>query len=117
VLTGLDRNYIGALVFPDLAACEKLAGIEGPAALGHPAVRSAFQVRLDGLAARATGSASHIARAIVLREPPSIDAGEITDKGSINQRAVMANRAALVQDLYADPIPNHVMTFERKAGA
>lgn len=117
VLTGLDRNHIGALIFPDLAACGKLAGIDGEAALGHPAVCDAFQAMLDSLAARATGSASHIARAILLRQPPSIDAGEITDKGSINQRAVMTNRAGLVEDLYADPIPAQVMIFERKAGA
>ena len=54
-------------------------------------------------------------RAILLTVPPSIDAGEITDKGSINQSAVVAARAALVEDLYADPVPRHVMTFERKA--
>ncbi len=119
VLTGLDRNFIGALIFPDLAASRALAGL-GPEASGdevvaHPTVRAAFQQKFDALAARATGSASHIARAILLGSPPSSDAGEITDKGSINQRAVMTARAGLVTDLYADPAPPHVMTFEREA--
>ena len=119
VLTGLDRNHIGALIFADLEACRSLAGLSPDAGaasiVSHPAVRAAFQIRLDDLAARATGSASHLARAILLATPPSIDAGEITDKGSINQRAVMASRAALVEDLYAEPSPDHVMRFVRKA--
>ena len=119
VLTGLDRNHIGALIFPDLAACRALADlgpdVSGDAVVAHPAVRAAFQQRFDTLAATATGSASHIARAVLVGTPPSSDAGEITDKGSINQRAVMAARAKLVADLYADPAPTHVMSFERKA--
>ena len=62
----------------------------------------------DGLArhnAMAQGSSMRIARCLVLTEPPSIDAGEITDKGYLNQRAVLAKRAALVERLYADPPP------------
>jgi feruloyl-CoA synthase len=50
-----------------------------------------------------------------LAEPPSIDGSEITDKGSINQRAVMARRAALVEELYAEPVPDHVFVSSRKA--
>lgn len=117
VLTGLDRNHIGALIFPDLAACRSLAGLDAAVAdetvVADPAVRASFQQRLDKLAASATGSSTHIARAILLTAPPSGDAGEITDKGSINQRAVMANRAKLVEDLYAEPVPAHVMSFRR----
>ena len=52
--------------------------------------------------AQATGSSNRVCRAILLAEPPSLDAGEITDKGSINQRAVLRHRAALVDELYAD---------------
>ena len=78
-------------------------------------LRRSWEQRLDALAANATGSASHIARAVLLGVPPSIDAGEITDKGSINQRAVMSSRARLVEDLYAEPAPDHVLRFERKA--
>ena len=50
-----------------------------------------------------TGSSTFVARAILLDEPPSIDAREITDKGSLNQKAVLRNRAALVEELYASP--------------
>lgn len=117
VLTGLDRNHIGALIFPDLAACRALANLDAPAAgetiVGHPAVRAAFQQRLDGLAKGATGSSTHLARAVLLAAPPSSDAGEITDKGSINQRAVMTRRAGLVDDLYTEPVPAHVLSFKR----
>ncbi|MCL6609677.1 MAG: hypothetical protein K6T74_16470, partial [Geminicoccaceae bacterium] len=65
-----------------------------------PAVLAHFQRVVDELARQATGSANRIARLIVLAEPPSLDRGEITDKGSINQRAVLAHRAALVEALY-----------------
>jgi feruloyl-CoA synthase len=120
VLTGLDRNFIGALVFPDLPACRALTGL-GPEASGdevvsHPNVRAAFEERFAGLAAKATGSSSHIARVVLLAVPPSSDMGEITDKGSINQRVVMRARAKLVEDLYADPPPAHVMSFARRTG-
>jgi feruloyl-CoA synthase len=119
VLTGLDRNFIGALIFPDLEACRRLAGLDATASgaeiAAHAVVRAAVQERFDALAGKATGSASHIARAVLLAAPPSIDAGEITDKGSINQRAVIAARAQAFADLYAEPAPDHVLTFARKA--
>jgi feruloyl-CoA synthase len=57
---------------------------------------------LNELARQATGSANRIARALLLAEPPSIDKGEVTDKGSINQRAVLKHRDALVQALHDD---------------
>ncbi|MGQ0543819.1 MAG: hypothetical protein ACT4P3_00590 [Betaproteobacteria bacterium] len=63
----------------------------------------AIAARLKTFWERSTGSSNRIARAIVLEEPPSLDAGEMTDKGSINQRAVLASRAALVEELYRDP--------------
>ncbi|HEV7276784.1 MAG TPA: feruloyl-CoA synthase [Devosiaceae bacterium] len=118
VLCGLDRNHIGALIFPDFEACRALAGLEraadGAAMVAHPAVRDAFQQRLAQLALAATGSSNHVARAILLETPPAIDASEITDKGSINQRAVMAARADRVDELYAEPPPAHVLQFPRK---
>ncbi|SFZ81215.1 feruloyl-CoA synthase [Devosia enhydra] len=118
VLTGLDRNHIGALIFPDLEACRRLAGLpEGsaPAEIaGHPSVRAAFEDKLGALALKATGSSNHLARAILLALPPQMDKSEVTDKGSINQRAVMAARAAQVEDLYRDPPPPHVLVFPRK---
>jgi len=66
---------------------------------------------LESLAHESTGSSNRITRAIVLTEPLSMDAHEITDKGSINQRSVLNNRAALVEDLYASPPPGHVITL------
>ena len=65
-----------------------------------PKVRAFLQRLVDSLHASGTGSATRVARALVLAEPPSIDRGEITDKGSINQRAVLTHRAADVERLY-----------------
>ena len=73
--------------------------------LDHPAVRGTFQAMLDRLARESTGSSTLVVRAMLLDEPPSIDAREITDKGSINQKAVLENRAALVDELYAASCP------------
>jgi feruloyl-CoA synthase len=117
VLTGLDRNHIGALLLLDLDAARGLApdfAEANEAALAaHPALRALLQERLDQMAARSTGSSNRVARAIVLDSPLSIDLHEVTDKGSINQRAVMAARAALVEDLYTDPPPPHVLVAGR----
>jgi len=69
-------------------------------------VRAHFQTVIDTLAAASTGSANRIARAWLVDEPPSIDKGEVTDKGSINQRAVLKHRAAQVDALHADALPH-----------
>ena len=65
--------------------------------------------RLASFAAAATGSTTRVTKLIMLEEPPSLDAGEITDKGSINQRAVLARRQALVDDLHTEAPPSHVI--------
>jgi feruloyl-CoA synthase len=106
VLAGPDRNEIGALVFPDLAACRALTPdlpADAPAAqvLSDTRLRAHFAARLNELARLSPGSSTHIARVLLLEEPPSMDKSEMTDKGSINQRAVLANRAPLVEELYA----------------
>jgi feruloyl-CoA synthase len=67
------------------------------------AVRDALAAALARYNAQAGGSSHRVARALLLAAPPSIDKGEITDKGYINQRAVLTNRASLVELLYADP--------------
>jgi feruloyl-CoA synthase len=72
-------------------------------------LRQIFQHRLDQLAAQATGSSNHIARVLILDEPPSLDAHEVTDKGSINQRAALKHRAHLVEELYSRPFSSHVL--------
>ena len=94
VIAGQNRDEVGVLFFANPDACRDLA----PAA-----ARERFQSIVDALALDATGSASRVARAIVLDTPASLDLGEITDKGSINQRAVLQHRAAVVEELYADP--------------
>ncbi len=104
VIAGINRDEVGVLLFPRLDACRDAAGL-GPSApvdavLAAPAVREFFQRLVDGLYRSGTGSATRVARAVVLREPPSIDLGEVTDKGSINQRAVLSHRAAEVERLF-----------------
>jgi feruloyl-CoA synthase len=84
VIAGDRRNEPAALIFPAQKADPEI-----------------FRERLKSFAARSTGSSNCIRRAIVLDEPPSLDAGEMTDKGSINQRAVLGRRASLVDELYA----------------
>ena len=104
VITGLNRDDVGAMLFPRPDECRKLAGLGDdvalPEVLHHPVVRAFFQALTDRLWREATGSASRVARLHVLAEPPSIDKGEVTDKGSINQRAVLSHRDSLVQALY-----------------
>lgn len=105
VITGHDRSYVGALVFVDLPSCRRLAGLSDDAKLGevvnHPRVRETFQRFLSGMAKENTGGSKRIRRLVLLEQEPQIDAHEITDKGSINQRAVLVNRESVVDDLYA----------------
>jgi feruloyl-CoA synthase len=105
VVAGINRDELGLLIFPRLDACRAYAGL-GPNApvldvLNAPAVQGFFQRLVDALWATGTGSATRVARALIMVEPPSIDRGEVTDKGSINQRAVLTHRDALVEHLYA----------------
>jgi len=79
-----------------------------------PKVRRRMQALLRSLAQAATGSSNRVARAMLLTEPPSMDTGEMTDKGSINQRAALKNRAALVEALYANPLPPDVIAIDGK---
>jgi feruloyl-CoA synthase len=118
VLTGLDRNFIGAMIFPDLAAWARQAGLPADAdakvILAHPAVREKFAASLLALAEKSTGSSTQVARALVLLDPPDIDKGEVTDKGSINQRAVRTHRPQLVESLYAENPGPDIFVLSRK---
>ena len=76
-------------------------------------LRRLLQERLDRLAAAATGSSNRVARALLLEETLSLDADEVTDKGSINQRAVLAQRAHLVEELYTQPYSPRVLIAGR----
>jgi feruloyl-CoA synthase len=104
-IAGLDRDYIAGLVLPDLAACRAIAkGLPADAPASHvladQPVRAAFAEKLRQLAKTNTGSSTLVERIILMHEPLSIDKGEVTDKGSLNQRGVLANHAALVEELY-----------------
>ncbi len=110
VIAGHDRDDVTALVFADKEACACLTLPRGVVS-SSDVIRAKFQSLLVSFAASGEGSSQRIEKAILLEDPPSLDAGEITDKGSINQRAVLANRASLVRDLYASPSPEHVITI------
>ena len=103
VITGLNMKEVGAMLFTT-PKVRDLAGLPANAplaeALAHPQVLAHFQTVLNQLAATATGSANRVARMVLMAELPSIDKGEVTDKGSINQRAVLKHRDALVQALH-----------------
>jgi feruloyl-CoA synthase len=113
VFAGLDRDYIAALVFPDVEACRKILhrAPDTPAdqIVQHYDVQQHFTSLLAKMAAAATGSSNRVQRIMLMTEPPSMDKGEMTDKGSINQRAVLKNRADLVNELYADEISSRVI--------
>lgn len=103
VIAGLDRDALGLLVFLSPAACQAAFPGVRPDTLGaHPALRERLAEALRAHNRENPGSSHRIARALILTEPPSIDAGEITDKGYINQRAVLTRRAGLVEALYGD---------------
>lgn len=116
VIAGHDRDFVTVLVFPALDACRELAKLPATASaaeiVAHPAVRAKFQALLNELATEATGSSNRIARAILMPEPPAIDAHEVTDKGSINQGAVLKNRGALVLDLYSTRPSTRVISIQ-----
>lgn len=107
VLTGINLKEVGAMVFPT-PAVRALSGLDASApmadVLSSAPVIAHFQKVIDELARSATGSASHIARMCLLAEPPTIDRSEVTDKGSINQRAVLTHRDQTVQALHADTL-------------
>jgi feruloyl-CoA synthase len=104
VVTGHDRDDIGFLVFPNFAACRQLAGLDEGApvseVIAHPKVVEAVQQGLARLKKAHPASSTHAERASLLDSPPSVDDGEITDKGYTNQRAVLQRREMKVEALY-----------------
>ena len=108
VVCGHDRDDVRLLLFPNLAACRSLAGMDAETSvtdvLAANAVRDAVTAGLHRLQQQTPGSSTCAAAALLMPEPPSIDAGEITDKGYINQRAVLGRRAQLVAALYQAPV-------------
>ncbi len=114
VLAGPDREYIGALIFPDLAGCRKLIG-KPDATMAEIAasaeVKAAIADKMKTYAKTSTGSSNRVVRGLVLDTPPLIDKSEMTDKGSLNQRAVLDNRADMVEQLYAESAGDRVIAI------
>jgi feruloyl-CoA synthase len=108
VIAGINRDEIAALVVLDLDGCRlinpTLPPDDLPAVASDPLIVAAFRERFERLLADATGSSTRIMRAVLLDEPLSIDRGEVTDKGSINQRAVLESRSTLIEEIY-QPVP------------
>lgn len=111
VLAAPDRDRLAAILVPEPEAVARIVPAGADAAT-HPGLRAELAARLAALAREASGSSQRVLRATLLTAPLSLDAGEITDKGSLNQRAVLARRAALVEELYAEPPPPHVFGID-----
>jgi feruloyl-CoA synthase len=107
------------MIFGDIDECRALClGLERTSSaaeiFGHPNVHRRFQELLESFAVNATGSSTRVTRAIVAQEPPSLDAGEITDKGSLNQHAVLERRTATVDQLYAAETSSQILRIKKK---
>jgi feruloyl-CoA synthase len=106
VVSGHGGDHVRFLVFPNVAACRVYAGLPESAdvseVIGNEKVRAAIASGLAKLRAQGGGSSGHATRALLLAEPASVDGGEITDKGYINQRAVLTRRASAVAILEDD---------------
>jgi feruloyl-CoA synthase len=104
VIAGLDKEYVSAILFLNPHACRELASLSPDCSAREAFLHERTQQYIDQLlltlSESTTGSANRIAKAVIALDPPSIDLGEITDKGSLNQRAVLKHRAALVDKLY-----------------
>jgi feruloyl-CoA synthase len=116
-IAGINHDDLAVLAFVDIDACRALcpdlARSSDPAAiLANERVRAEVSRLLTALAESSTGSSTRIARALLMETPPSLDKGEITDKGSINQRAVLSHRADRVEELYAKPYSSRIIAIE-----
>jgi feruloyl-CoA synthase len=113
VIAGHGRDQVGFLIVPRLDECRRASGLPEGAALGdilgHPSVRLCVASGLRALAQAGGGSSTYATRALFLEKPLSIDEGELTDKGYVNQRAVLTRHQALVDRLYATPLDESVI--------
>lgn len=110
VIAGLDKNYIAALVWPSPVVVEQyMKDADNDIGKAIANFRADLIAKGTKFNAGEPGTSRRIKRVHVMMEPPSIDAGEITDKGYVNQRKVLERRADLVKALYTDPIPENVL--------
>lgn len=116
VIAGHDKSYIAAIIIPDLHQCRKLTGLDELAdietVVRHPLVVSAVQEMIDAIGAESTGSSTCIRKAVIADFELDMDKGEVTDKGSINQRTVLKNRKSLVDSLYATQTEGLTVEFK-----
>jgi feruloyl-CoA synthase len=101
VVCASNRDYVAALIFPNVEVCRVVGD--------RPALEAEFVRVLGIFNADHIGTSTNIRRAMLLDEPPSFEGREITDKGSLNQKAVLRRRAALVDALYDEPCPPGVL--------
>jgi len=115
VIAGADHDYIAALVFPELDACrtlgESLADAKPSVVCADARVRAKFARLLNAFAAINSASSMQVKRLLLLADPPSLDASEMTDKGSINQAAVLNHRADFVAELYREPVSTRAIAI------
>src|SRR6266404_1683617 len=115
VIAGINRDEVSALVMLDLDGCRlinpELPANDLAATVADPLIIAAFRERLMKFLATATGSSTRLTRAVLVNTPLSIDRGEVTDKGSINQRAVLDHRGRLIDELYSPTPGAHVITL------
>jgi feruloyl-CoA synthase len=115
VIAGINRDEVSALAILDSDGCRLINPTLPPDDLAvsaaDPLIRDAFRERMTRFLVTSTGSSTRIARAILLDTPLSIDRGEVTDKGSINQRAVLDHRSGLIDELYSPTPASHVITL------
>jgi feruloyl-CoA synthase len=115
VIAGINRDEVSALVVLDLDGCRlinpALPADDLVAAVSDSLIRDALRERMTEFLTTSTGSSNRITRAILIDSPLSIDRGEVTDKGSINQRAVLDHRSRLIDELYSPTPAAHVITL------
>jgi feruloyl-CoA synthase len=117
LICGEGREYLGVLAWPALAPCRRLIGadaerMEPAEVLRHAAVRSAIQAAFKSHNQAHAGSSSRIVRCKFLLEPPSANAHEISDKGTINQNVALRRREADVERLYASTVGPEIIVLE-----
>ena len=116
VIAGADRTDVRILIFPDWEVCARAAGLTRAASpveiAASPALRAELQKRLESLAAAGTGSSNRVVAAVLVETPPSHAAGELTEKGTVNSRALQRNRPELLGILYdeRDPRVLHIQS-------
>jgi feruloyl-CoA synthase len=116
VIAGLDADFVAVLIIPDVEACATMLDcprtVTRSELAGHPGLLSWIRQRLGAHARANPASSRSVRRGRILPVAPSLDRGEITDKGSINQRAVLRHHADLVAELYSAAPPAHVAVIE-----